>query len=222
MDYKTYEQYINSNIEWIGKIPLQWECRKLNTLSSVSRGASPRPIDDPIYFDENGEYSWVRISDVTSSKKYLNETTEKLSILGKSLSVPIEPGNIFVSIAATVGKPIIANIKCCIHDGFVYFKNLSLNDEYLFYIFAGGEAYKGLGKLGTQLNLNTETIGRIYVPVPPKHEQKQIIKYLDYEIDKLDNTISKIQENILLLNEYKTSLINHVVTGKIDVRGEEI
>ena len=27
---------------------------------------------------------------------------------------------------------------------------------------------------------------------------------------------------ILLLNEYKTSLINHVVTGKIDVRGEEI
>ena len=164
----------------------------------------------------------MRISDVTSSNKYLEQTTEKLSTLGKSLSVPIEPGNIFVSIAATVGKPIIANIKCCIHDGFVYFKNLNLNDEYLFYIFAGGEAYKGLGKLGTQLNLNTETIGRIHIPVPPKDEQIGIVKYLDYEIEKIDKTIEKIQKNITLLEEYKTSLIHHVVTGKIDVRSEEI
>ena len=212
----------DSGVEWIGEIPEHWECRKINTLSSVSRGASPRPIDDPIYFDDDGEYSWVRISDVTSSNKYLEQTTEKLSTLGKSLSVPIEPGNIFVSIAATVGKPIIANIKCCIHDGFVYFKNLNLNDEYLFYIFAGGEAYKGLGKLGTQLNLNTETIGRIHIPVPPKDEQIGIVKYLDYEIEKIDKTIEKIQKNITLLEEYKTSLIHHVVTGKIDVRGEEI
>ena len=212
----------DSGVEWIGEIPEHWECRKINTLSSVSRGASPRPIDDPIYFDDDGEYSWVRISDVTSSNKYLEQTTEKLSTLGKSLSVPIEPGNIFVSIAATVGKPIIANIKCCIHDGFVYFKNLNLNDEYLFYIFAGGEAYKGLGKLGTQLNLNTETIGRIHIPVPPKDEQIGIVKYLDYEIEKIDKTIEKIQKNITLLEEYKTSLIHHVVTGKIDVRSEEI
>ncbi len=212
----------DSGVEWIGGIPEHWECRKINTLSSVSRGASPRPIDDPIYFDDNGEYSWVRISDVTSSNKYLEQTTEKLSTLGKSLSVPIEPGNIFVSIAATVGKPIIANIKCCIHDGFVYFKNLNLNPEYLFYIFAGGEAYKGLGKLGTQLNLNTETIGMIYIPVPPEGEQSKIIKFLDEEIDKVYKTIDKVQENINLLTEYKTSLIHHVVTGKIDVRGEEI
>lgn len=212
----------DTGIEWIGEIPEHWDCRKINTLSSVSRGASPRPIDDPIYFDENGEYSWVRISDVTSSNKYLEQTTEKLSTLGKSLSVPIEPGNIFVSIAATVGKPIIANIKCCIHDGFVYFKNLDMNNEYLFYIFAGGEAYKGLGKLGTQLNLNTETIGKIYIPVPPEDEQAKIIKFLDEEIDKVDKTINKVQENIDLLDEYKTSLIHHVVTGKIDVRGENI
>lgn len=98
----------------------------------------------------------MRIADVTSSKKYLEKTTQSLSLLGKSLSVPIEPGNIFISIAATVGKPIITNIKCCIHDGFVYFKNLNLNNEYLYYIFEGKKVYEGLGKLGTQLNLNTE------------------------------------------------------------------
>lgn len=212
----------DSGIEWIGEIPKHWGCQKISTLSNIGRGASPRPIDDPKYFDENGEYSWVRISDVTSSNKYLKRTTEKLSALGKSLSVSIEPGNVFVSIAGSVGKPIISKIKCCIHDGFVYFKNLTIMDEYLFYIFEGEEPYKGLGKLGTQLNLNTETIGNIFIPLPTKLEQQDIVEYLDNKLANLDKTKSKIQEQIALLEEYKESLIYNVVTGKVDVRGEDI
>lgn len=212
----------DSGIEWIGEIPKHWGCQKISTLSNIGRGASPRPIDDPKYFDENGEYSWVRISDVTSSNKYLKRTTEKLSALGKSLSVSIEPGNVFVSIAGSVGKPIISKIKCCIHDGFVYFKNLTIMDEYLFYIFEGEEPYKGLGKLGTQLNLNTETIGNIFIPLPTKLEQQDIVEYLDNKLANLDKTKSKIQEQIALLEEYKESLIYNVVTGKVDVRGENI
>jgi type I restriction enzyme S subunit len=208
----------DSGIEWIGEIPEEWESRRIRTLSLVRRGASPRPIDDPKYFDVNGEYSWVRISDVTASNKYLNKTSEKLSALGKSLSVPLEPGVLFISIAASVGKPIISNIKCCIHDGFIYFQNLEVNQEYLFYIFIGGQAFQGLGKLGTQLNLNTETIAGITIPVPTKDEQRQIAQYIDKETQKIDLTINKIQNNITLLQEYKKSIIHHVVTGKVDVR----
>ena len=39
---------------------------------------------------------------------------------------------------------------------------------------------------------------------------------------KIYTIINKVKENIELLDEYKTSLIHHVVTGKIDVRSEEI
>ena len=211
-----------SGIEWIGKIPEKWNYRKINTLSNIKRGASPRPIDDQIYFDENGEYAWVRISNVTSSKKYLTKTEQRLSKLGKSLSAPLEPGSIFISIAATVGKPIITKIKCCVHDGFVYFDNLNVNEEYLYYIFESGEPYKGLGKLGTQLNLNREIIGQIRIPYPPISEQKQIVEYLDKKTQIIDKTIEKVEKNIELLEEYKESLIHHVVTGKIDVRGVEV
>ena len=34
--------------------------------------------------------------------------------------------------------------------------------------------------------------------------------------------LKKIKQQNMLLEEYKTSLIHHVVTGKVDVRGEEI
>lgn len=209
---------VRSGVEWIGNIPEHWEVRRIKTLSYVKRGASPRPIDDLKYFDDNGEYAWVRIEDVTASNKYLIQTYEKLSLLGKSLSVPLEPGEIFLSIAGSVGKPIITKIKCCIHDGFVYFQRLKINSEYLYYIFTGKEVYKGLGKLGTQLNLNTDTVGDIRIPHPPKSEQIQIADFLDKATAKIDLTISKIESKIELLEEYKKSIIHNVVTGKVDVR----
>jgi len=63
-----YNSYKDSGIEWIGEIPSDWETIMIKRLSSVKRGASPRPIDDPKYFDENGEYAWVRIADVSASE----------------------------------------------------------------------------------------------------------------------------------------------------------
>ena len=209
---KKYDSYKDSGVQWIGEVPSHWEVKRIKTLSPVRRGASPRPIDNPIYFDENGEYSWVRIADVTASEMYLIETTQKLSKLGSSLSVKQYPGDLFVSIAGTVGKPIITNIKCCIHDGFVYFTNLHFNRELLYYIFKSGRPYLGLGKMGTQLNLNTETIGNIRVPVPPEDEQQAIADFLDAETSKVDGLIEKQEKQIELLEEMKTAIISQAVT----------
>lgn len=117
--FKPYSTYKESGVDWLGDIPTRWAVRKVKRLCLVRRGASPRPIDDPIYFDDDGEYAWVRITDVTASERYLERTTQRLSLLGKSKSVALEPGDLFVSIAASVGKPVITKIKCCIHDGFV-------------------------------------------------------------------------------------------------------
>lgn len=210
---KKYDEYKDSGVAWIGEVPKHWEVRKIKTLSSVKRGASPRPIDDPKYFAEDGEFSWVRIADVSVSDKYLTSTTQKLSELGSSLSVKRFPGDIFISIAGTVGKPIISSIKCCIHDGFVYFPYLkNMNTEFLYYIFMSGQPYLGLGKMGTQLNLNTETIGNIDIPYPPITVQTAIATYLDTHCAKIDNLISIQQKRIALLQELKQSVITHAVT----------
>lgn len=207
----------DSGIDWIGKIPEHWDVRRIKTLSPVKRGASPRPIEDPKYFDENGEYSWVRIADVSASEKYLYTTEQKLSQLGASLSVKRHPGDIFISIAGTVGKPIITQIKCCIHDGFVWFPNLKFNTELLYYIFMTGRPYLGLGKMGTQLNLNTDTIGCISIPVPPKEEQNAIVKYIESMLDPLNSAVAKAQREIELLKELKQTTITEAVTGKVKV-----
>ena len=207
----------DSGVEWLGDVPEHWEVKKIKRISPVNRGASPRPINDLKYFDDNGEYAWVRISDVTRSNGFLFETEQRLSSLGASFSVKLEPESLFLSIAATVGKPCITKIKTCIHDGFVYFPKLNKHRDLLFNIFESKLCFVGLGKLGTQLNLNSETVEDIYVAIPPESEEKAILGYIQTETTRIDNLISKQKSLIEKLKEYRASIISHAVTGKIDV-----
>ena len=203
---------------WIGESPDHWKIKKLKRCCQVKRGASPRPIDDSSYFSENGEYSWVRILDVTASKKYLEYTEQKLSKKGVGHSVKMEYGDLFLSIAGSVGKPMISKIKCCIHDGFVWFRNLNeLENEFLYYVFLSGQCFEGLGKIGTQLNLNTDTVSMISIPIPPLNEQLEIIREIINEEQKIDTAISKAQKEITSIKEYREALITELVTGKRSV-----
>ncbi len=209
---KPYPSYRKTDIPWLGQIPAHWEHRRIKFLCTVSRGASPRPIDDPKYFDDAGEYSWVRISDVTASDKYLLISEQRLSALGKSKSVPLEPGELFVSIAASVGKPIITGIKCCIHDGFVWLKGLKQDKEYFYYLLLSDRIFGGLGKTGTQLNLNSTFISDIDVPLPSLPEQRTIAAYLDHQTAKIDALIAKKERLLDLLAEQRSALISRAVT----------
>jgi type I restriction enzyme S subunit len=65
---------------------------------------------------------------------------------------------------------------------------------------------------------NPYQIENMMITVPPIIEQKQIADYLENENSKIDETIQKIENKIKLMEEYKKSLIHHVVTGKFDVR----
>jgi type I restriction enzyme S subunit len=207
-----------SGIPWLGDIPQHWEVRRMKSLSQVKRGASPRPIGDSKYFDANGTHAWVRIADVTASNRYLQRTKERLSELGRSKSVSLNPGAIFLSIAGSVGKPMITKIKCCIHDGFVYFPYYKGVPEFLSYLLSLGRVYEGLGKLGTQLNLNTDTVGNIRLPMPPQDEQSAIVTHLDASLVSFDTAIARTEREIALMQEYRTRLTADVVTGKLDVR----
>ncbi|MDY6536602.1 restriction endonuclease subunit S [Acinetobacter faecalis] len=211
--YEKYAEYKDSGVEWLEDVPKEWDIIKIKHLSSVKRGASPRPIDDPKYFDDNGEYAWVRIADVSASDTYLLNTPQTMSELGSSLSVKLEPNELFLSIAGTVGKPCINKIKACIHDGFVYFPELKIPNKFLFYVFAGEQAYKGLGKMGTQLNLNTDTVGDIKVALPKSIDDIQnIVDFLDHETAKIDTLIGKQEKLIELLKEKRQAVISHAVT----------
>lgn len=195
------------NVEWFASLPDGWSQRRIKTLTPVMRGASPRPIEDPIYFDDDGEYAWVRISDVSTSNGFLTSTTQRLSEIGAARSVKLEPGELFLSIAGSVGKQCITNVRACIHDGFVYFPYLPKESQkFLFWIFESKECFSGLGKLGTQLNLNTQTVGNISIPFPDLPTQRAIADFLDRETARIDTLIERKQRLVELLLRKKDAV----------------
>ena len=103
-------------------------------------------------------------------------------------------------------------IKACIHDGFVYFPTLKINPKFLYRIFEGSTCYDGLGKWGTQLNLNTDTIGSIRVALAPDAELEPLLAFLDRETSKIDGLVGEQRRLIELLKEKRQAVISHAVT----------
>ena len=208
----------DSGIEWLKEIPEHWEVKKLKFVSKITRGAILRPVDEPSYFDENGEWTYLNISDATICDKYLDFGKLKLSELGSTKSARVEPNNLIITASATIGKPFINKIPVCVHDGFIPITELQVNIDFLFNYFKNPQLFNGLGKSNTQKNIYLEDVKNLIIPIPSLEEQLLIAKYIEVEIIRIETLISKSQQEIELLKEYKTALISEVVTGKVDMR----
>ncbi|UKO98371.1 restriction endonuclease subunit S [Nostoc sp. UHCC 0870] len=74
------------------------------------------------------------------------------------------------------------------------------------------------GIRSSRLRMYTDDFFDIPIIKPPKEEQEKILSYIDAESAKIDLAIAKIEKEIELIQEYRTTLISNAVTGKIDVR----
>ena len=200
----------------VGRIPEAWKAIQIGEFSKIRRGASPRPIGDAKYFAENGR-GWVRIADVTSSSKKLQKTLQYLSELGASRSVSVNPGDLIMSICATIGKPIIVDMKACIHDGFILFSQFhgAASTDYIYYLLQLLEgSFVAKGQEGTQKNLNTNLVRKTYVPLPPLDEQHKIAEI----ISETDAKIEKEKAFKSELEQLKKGLMQVLLTGKVRVK----
>lgn len=208
-----------SGVEWIGDVPEHWDITSVARISTVVRGASPRPAGDPLYFN-GSDVPWITVAEVTKDEgKYIYETETFLTFAGAEKSRVVEKGTLLLSNSgATLGVPKITCITGCINDGSLAFYDLKINQTYLLYIFKGRtfELRKQMQGYG-QPNLNTSIVKAIQIPLPTDNEQVEICDYLDKKCSAIDSAIAKKQAIIDKLTAYKKSLIYEVVTGKREV-----
>jgi type I restriction enzyme, S subunit len=195
----------------------EWEVKRLKELAHIQRGASPRPIDSPIWFNNSSSIGWVRISDVTRSGMYLYETYQRLSPLGVQHSRPVARGSLIMSICATVGRPIITKIDVCIHDGFVVFNSLHVDQLFMYYVLKWIEPdWSKHGQTGSQMNLNTELINGTTARVPPLPEQTAIATILS----DVDAAIAALEQRRNKTRDLKQAMMQELLTGRIRLKIE--
>ena len=98
------------------------------------------------------------------------------------------------------------------------FKPHDINSEYFYYYYLSLDNAKALKPLysGLRKVIPFPSFMAIKFPVPPRREQDQIVRYLDWQISKINHMIHGLQKQIKLLEERKVTLINNAVTKRID------
>jgi type I restriction enzyme S subunit len=209
----------DSGIEWLGEVPEHWEVNAVKTATQILRGRfNFRPRNDPRFYD--GDYPFVQTGDVSQSGKYVVSYEQTLNDLGYSISKEFPAGTLLMTIAANIADVSIITFNACAPDsivGLVPKTNMDL--DYLYYAFIAmrSELIKE-APVSTQSNLNINRIGSINMPVPDLESQNKIVSYIAKEELRLDKLSVINQHSITLLREYRSSLIHHAVTGKIDLR----
>lgn len=162
-----------------------WELRKLGEVSDIVRGSSPRPISDSKWFDTNSKVGWLRISDVTSQQGRIKKLDQHLSKLGEEKTRVLLSPHLLLSIAASVGYPVINYVPTGVHDGFLIFKNPKFQLNYGFYWLQNNKnKWQKYGQPGSQVNLNSSIVENAKIFLPNNNEQSKIIALL-LRIDKM-------------------------------------
>ena len=215
----------DSGVEWLGDVPSHWATPSSKHLLEIpitdGPHETPNFVDDGVPFISAEAISKGKI-DFNKKRGYI--TPELNKIYSRKYFPRIE--DIYmVKSGATTGK--VAMVETT--DEFNIWSPLAvfrcnknkIFPNFLLSVFNSSHFYDALvlnWSYGTQQNIGMGVLSNIEIPCPPLKEQNEIIEYLDTENLKFDNLISKQQALIEKLKEYRSSIISHAVTGKIDVR----
>lgn len=182
----------------------EWEEKTLGELSEIVRGASPRPIQDEKWFDSSSEIGWLRISDVTKQNGRIHFLEQRLSKEGQEKTRVLKEPYLLLSIAATVGKPVINYVKTGVHDGFLIFKNPKFHKEFMFqWLEMFREKWKKYGQPGSQVNLNSDLVKRQEIKIPSNNEQEKIGSFFL----ELEKRISLYKEELFRIEKTKQGFL---------------
>lgn len=213
-----------SGILWIGEIPEGWKSAKVKQVVSIKM--TDWPHETPEFFEE-----WVPFASVESvfdgkiNFEFIRGHISKEQNAIYSQKCKPQRNDIFIVKSwSTTGK--IAVIEedidfniwsplalVRVNKNLVYYK-------YLYYFFISEPFQKQVQtfwSFWTQPNIGMWVLENLSVSLPPIIQQTSIVQQIEKETGFIDTAIAKIEKEITLIEEYRTSLIYQAVTGKISI-----
>jgi len=206
----------DSGVDWIGEVPAHWEVTRLKYIFSETNERTK--TGQEVLFSLRMEQGLVPHNDV-SDKHIADDNLIDYKI--------IRPGQMIMNrMRAAIGIFGLADKFGLVSPDYAVF-NIGQNafPEYFLRFFKTpliGEQFrlnsKGLGTGSSGfMRLYTENFGDIKVSLPSKEEQINIVIHIETQSAKIEQAIAIQQQQIDKLKEYKATLINSAVTGKIRV-----
>lgn len=218
-------QMKNSGIEWVGKIPNDWELIKIKYILQ-ERIEKNSPIKTKNILSLTAHQGVIPIAEREGGG---NKPKEDFSDYKLAY-----PGDIVMnSMNILSGSVGLSQYYGCVSPVYYMLRPLNKNFDVRFfnYIFQSTVFQKSLyglgngilmkesgnGKLNTiRMRIPMEKFGGLYIPLAPASEQKAITEFLDKKCGEVDALIAGIQQEIETLEQYKRSVITEAVTKGLD------
>ncbi|EAJ6151796.1 restriction endonuclease subunit S [Campylobacter lari] len=212
----------DSGIKYLGEIPQHWEIKRLANFGAFLKGNGISRQD----LAEDGE-SAILYGDIYT--KYQIKTHFLHSKISKKTSLsatPIYNGDILFSGSGEtkedIGKSVVylGDDNAFAGGDVIIFRQKENNALFLSYALNTKYANfcKSIDSKGEIIvHIYASNLKDIKIPLPPLKEQEQIANFLDEKCEKIDLLIEKTEKQIKLIKEYKTTLINQAVCGRISL-----
>lgn len=206
----------DSGVEWLGAVPEHWDIKPIKSLySRVKRTGFENETLLSVY----REYGVI-----VKSSRDDNHNKESDDLSPYQL---VNVGDLVINkMKAWQGSLAVSEHRGIVSPAYyIYepFESDELNNKFIhnqirsqYFIQSYKNYSKGI-RVG-QWDLESDLFVRINLYIPPADEQNEIVDYIQSETNKINNLIDKQKLLIEKLQEYRSSIISHVVTGKIDVR----
>jgi len=213
----------DSGVEWIGKIPAHWSLKKIKHITKkIGSGITPLGggsgyLDEgiPLLRSQNIHFDKIDLDGVARLPEKTHKSMINSQVKYGDVLLNITGGSIGRCYYVEIEDELNVNQHVCI----VRPTN-QVNSVFLNYVLAsevGQEQIWFFQQGGGREGLNFQAIKNFYLALPPEQEQKHITEFITNVTKDLNNSVDVYQQQIDRLKEYKTTLINSAVTGKIKV-----
>ena len=214
---QPYPAYKDSGVEWLGKVPLHWETRRLKTLL--------RTVDRRSSTGDETLLSLRRDHGVVIYSEHFARPPQGRTLVGYKL---VEVGQLVVNrLQANNGLVFCSGVGGVVSPDYSVFEmKAPIEMQYLSDLLRTAVYRSHFRRGSTGLGTGTAGFLRLYddvflstkVFLPPVQEQILILSSLANATANIDGLIDNQQRELQLIDEYRTRLIADVVTGKLDVR----
>ena len=213
----------DSGIEWIGEIPKEFETLQLKFLCKlITDGThfSPSTVETGLPYITAGDVHGIGL-DYNSAKRI---SEEDFNLLVNQGCQPLKGDVLLVKDGATTGRVgfVDSDVPCVILSSVAMLRPAdNINGHYLMYLLASYFLQNQIlvSMAGSAMPRITLTKLVKYIGLlSPLSEQQEIADYLDEKCAGIDALITKKQQYLIEIENYKKSLIYEYVTGKKEVK----
>lgn len=208
-----YESYKDSGLEWIGKIPSEWDTIRIKWLLNERKERSEEGKEEPLSMSQ--KYGLIPTKEM--------ETIPNMASTFVGAKLTYKDDIVFNKLKAHLGVFSVSKYDGLVSPDYAVYTSTGKADlKYLEYLFKTPQCISEFKKRSTGVGegltrLYTGELFSIYIPFPEKKTQKNIANFLVSISTAIDIAIEQKQKLIEKLTEYKKSLIYECVTGKKEI-----